>query len=623
MPKKNEELAGTLQEHVRSQLAFKDSTWNEYFSNCDRYYHGFRHNAEWPDGKKRSNIKLNAAADIAETLYSKLLFTLFYAGGENFFDFESVDTKVARANTDRLRYLLNTPYSVSGKTSFFALKRGLRYVIRYGIGATEIAYNDELGRPVLQEVSIRDILWDPSFSPFIDDSEFITRKGFLTLSRLKSYRGLPGYNIPSDKKLADLISEYTPPEYDNADMARADAVIGAIGSDVSGVTSYDTTRESRFRIYRITTSEKVYWLTQIGPEPIVIFEGRNRVGFQPYAFGFYRTLLEAFGGRSLVDIVSGDHDAQQKAVNSMFDIMDLNVMRPRTVQQGSEKTHPWSPGSLSKSANPRDEQTADIRFPPELMALYEQSRQRMNRDAGTNDMAIHGVPTPSNANRTLGGMRMQSASDDARDFATTTELEEIYIAPALTKLLMADATLTPAESRNLGLGRTEKGSSIQNTVDPENLDPLTTITLRGATRMVGIQRLAGMVQPVMQHMFDPQVQAAAALHGFAPNFDEYNDFFHEATGTTRKFNFYSRMSPEQQQQLQSQKLQGDQMKAQSRQQSDELRSQTQVEIERLKQAGLSEKLIVEILKALPALMEGASNGPHSSASAVPEDSGTS
>ena len=622
MPSK-EELAVTLQERVRSQLDFKDNTWNNYFANCDRYYHGFRHNAEWPDGKKRSNMKLNAAADVAETQYSKMLFTLFYSGGENFFDFASVDTAVAKANTERLRYLLHTPFDISGKTSFFSMKRGLRYMLRYGIGAVEIAYHDELERPILQEVSIRDILWDPTFSPFIDESEFITRKGFITLERLKSYRDLPGYNVPTDKELNTLISEHVSPEHDNADMDKADAVLGAIGSDVTGVTSYEPALGPRFRIYRITTREQVYWLTQIGPKPIVLFEGRNRFGFQPYSFGFYRTLLESFGGRSLIDIVSGDHEAQQKAVNTMFDIIDLNALAPRTTQNGSEKTHPWSPGAIAKSNAPQHEQVHQTRFPPELMSMYEQSRQRMNRDAGTNDMAIHGVPTPSNANRTLGGMRLQSASADERDFALITEIEELYIAPGLTKLLMADAELTPPDGRSLGLARTAQGSSIQTAVEVSNIDPLTTITLRGATRMVGVQRLAGALQPVMQHMFDPNVQKMAAQHGWAPNFDEYNDFFHEATGTTRKFSFYTRMSPQQQQNFQSQQLQGEQIKAQSRQQSDEMRSRTQIELERLKQSGLSEERIVEILKALPALIQGGGSGQQSGTSAVPEDSGSS
>ena len=148
MPSTKESLAANLLETFNAYAAYKTSTWEQYFRLCDKFYAGFRKPRNWPGTKKpRSDMKLHVSSDFVETLYSSLAYTLFFSGGENFFDVISTDTERARMITERIRFILHGPYDASGRTSMWGLLRTLRMILKYGIGFASIDYDQNLRAP--------------------------------------------------------------------------------------------------------------------------------------------------------------------------------------------------------------------------------------------------------------------------------------------------------------------------------------------------------------------------------------------------------------------------------------------------------------------------------------------
>src|SRR5690606_37394297 len=191
MPTKSQ-TADELWVKVSDQIAFKQNEWEPYLQTCDKYVAGFRHNRKWETSKKpRSNIKLHTTSDVIETLYSRILFQLFYSGGEDFFDLVSDNPATSRAFTQRLRFLLHAPIDVSGRTSFYALKQSLRSILQYGMGVVSLTYNIDLERPTLAPISVYDLYWSPTTSGWLDDSPEITLKKLIPIDALENYRGLP------------------------------------------------------------------------------------------------------------------------------------------------------------------------------------------------------------------------------------------------------------------------------------------------------------------------------------------------------------------------------------------------------------------------------------------------
>lgn len=589
--------ATKLLERLQAQKDFKDQVWNPYFEKCDKYYIGYKQNRVWKSTKKpRANIKLHATSDIIETLQSRAIFALFHSGGENFFDIVSEDVDVARGYEERTNHILHSPTDLSGRNGFFNLKRAIRYIFTYGIGFTGIAYNPNIARAVINCISVYDIFWDAMNSPWLDDSEWVSVKSTIPIRTLENYRETPGYKIPPEKTLAYLETmDRSQATETQGDFYKADKATRAIGQDATG--SYSSGRApGEIDLYRISSPEEIYWLAEIDGNPYKIFEGPNNLGFQPYCSAVFRPLLDAFGGLSVSDLVSGEHDLQQSVTNTALDILDLRTEPPRTTGAGNVKTKTWDPGALIQTDEAQRDKVLQTDFPGEIFGINAESRARMLRTGGTNEMSLGGTPQPSNANRTLGGIQLQSAASSERHFAAFSDIESTLIVPTLLKALMADQNGLPGNQETIP-GRSFEGGPTQ--IPTANLKGKSvTLTLRGATRMVGVERLAGLVPTVFQYVLDPQIQAQAAKAGYMPDFEEFIDFFADATATSKKYRFYKPITQQQEQRLQQDALQGEQVKAQSRMASDQIKAQTQLKLAELREQGLSDERILKLLDLL-------------------------
>ena len=600
MPIKTDSLASDLLETFNAYSAYKSSTWEQYFRLCDKFYAGFRKPRNWPGTKKpRSDMKLHVSSDFVETLYSSLAYTLFYSGGENFFDIISTDVERARMITERLRFILHGPYDASGRTSMWGLLRTLRMILKYGIGFASIDYDQGLRRPTTSPISPYDLYWSSSTKEWIDDSPFLFQFTRAPLPMLEQWRNLGGYSIPTAKSLKETASNQVSldPMKDAKETA-AQAMTGQnVGADIV------TTGAKFLDLIRVTSRDAIYWLLPVSRDSgaKIIYQGPNRIRAQPYVSSTYRPLLRSLGGVSPVGMLSTEHDLQQVLINSVLDFFELVVSPPRQKGAGTQKQAEWMPGAEIENSNEKikAEPMTLPTIPREVMSMYVESRNRAMRVVGTNEMAVSGSPSPSNANRTLGGIQLQSAAREERQFGVVLELENMLIMPALLKISLTDG----AFSSNLPLleGRGEKNRATQ--VSSEVMAGMPNIEVRGATRMVGVGRLSSAFRPLIQYLLNPMVMAEMAKSGFKVNMPDINQFANDSFGVGSKYSFYIPMSPQEQQQRQQMQMMGDQAKGQQQGKIQQGHDQTKLAIEQLKQQGLSEDRAVEMIETISELLQ--------------------
>ena len=596
--------------------AFKTNSWNEHYRLCDRYFAGFYEGRTWPGtSMQRSDMKLHVTSDLTSTVLSSALHTIFFSGGENFFDIVSDETQIARQLTERLRFILHAPISAAGNTSAWALMRALHYIFKYGIGFCGIDYDYNIRRPTLIEISPYDIYWSSSCGPWIDQSPFVFKFTRQPIEQLDEWRNLKGFNVPSRKHLEEF-SDYS---IDPSLEEKREGAQTLVGEDVR---LYETSLGSKqVDVIRVTTRETVKWLTPGTGEmsPILIFEGPNRLGTQPYVSAVYRPILNGMGGVSPVALLAPEHHLQQRYENSRLDMLELHVNPPQKKEPGMAKDPVWGPGVANDTITDKGSEPVKLPdIPPELFSGYMESRARALRTIGTNEMSITGQPKPSNANRTRGGIELQAAAKEERQFVSMLEIESTLVVPALLKLMLSDRVALPQgalEGLSSQLATTE--------IDPKILQAKMHLEVRGATRMVNLTRLNSVFRDILEYYISPQVQEQAAMQGWMPDFEVLNQFVSDATSTDRKYKLFRRMSEEElqayqqrqqaQQQAQAEAQMGlEQMRSGNRMDVAELQARNKEMLERLKQEGLSEDRANKLLEMFLAPSRvGSSSGSKS------------
>ena len=349
-------------------------------------------------------------------------------------------------------------------------------------------------------------------------------------------------------------------------------------------------------LLRVTTTQMVYWmlLGQERDSAKIVFAGQNYLGAQPYAVGTYRPLIVKMGGLSPVALVAPEHDLQQKLANDALDTLDLNLMPPRRKTPGNERQKEWFPGSfIDSTGSPKEEVYDTQEIPRELGTILGESKSRTFSITGINEMDVSGRPMASNANRTRGGIQLQEAAKEERRFGPTEEIESMLVRPTITKLLMLDAF--HAQSRGIVEGRNQLWQLTQ--VQAQSLTQSFHIEVRGATRMVGIARLANVFPMVMDYVLNPQVQNMAMQSGYIANFEDINRLANEALGLDKKYNFYRAINEQELQMQQQQAAMPKQGQIQSQETIQQRHDQAKIMVEQIKQQGVSNEQAIQLLLA--------------------------
>jgi hypothetical protein len=362
--------------------------------------------------------------------------------------------------------------------------------------------------------------------------------------------------------------------------------------------SIDSTSQARgeqtgVSTYRIDPKHRlvevlVYWsrdrLIWVLSRCFAAINQKNPFGFFPFCKAPFILVEGKAYSMSMPDALENDQKYAQGIRNARLDNLALMLRPPRTRARGSADSpsdRAWAPGQLNQISKPDEEVVAKIENST-ADALREE--QMIHAGAakrfGINDFVQSGVPTPSNANRTAGGVMQQTKNVSQRLWTAVTNFEDYLIVPMLYKMQKMIEKYAPEQLEFMQGDQTA-------VITKEEIGRPVKFKMDAASRMLAKDRLAMFLQPISMLLFNEQVMKQANVQGKTIDFDEWERFFQDATSTSKAYQFFRPMSAQEQQALQQpdpatmMKMQEKMMDAQVRREAMQTKAKTETEIARM------------------------------------------
>jgi hypothetical protein len=537
-----------------------DSKWQ----TCDMLYFGQVERKTW-DGTNipRASLAQPIVFDQVEAALPQITQALF--GQEQWFDVahgKNSDAKQAREVQDHLTYVLEKARDEYGRTSQLEFTRAIKQVLIYGNGGVMAEWDEEMKRPVVQWVDLRDIYVDPGTpTPSLEDAKSIIHRRLMSVDEIEGLRSDDRFDIPSKDTLYSM------------------------AVNRPGVAA-DTTKQSGEMVRRVHYSPGfhdnlplpadknvevlVYWSKSrciwVFNREWVAYNEKNPYGFIPYCFAPCYEVVGRFYGQSFPDVIGDIQLYIQGLRNMRLDELHLALQPPRVRKRGAALSPAqlrWRPGAVMEVENPKEDmiiqfpQGASANIGDEVMSLEISAEKR----TGVNSLSSSGIPRPGNANRTLGGMQMQTQGAAFRLSTIVQHVENYMIIPLLYKLqrviqihsLGQPDMKVPAMSQG-------QATEVPATSFFGNLD----FIVRGSAKMMTKESIAQVFPFLMQNLLQgPFIQELQKV-GQTIDYMELLQMLQDATGVDKKYALIRPLT-EQEKQAQQQpdpKTQMDMQKAQ-------------------------------------------------------------
>jgi hypothetical protein len=394
---------------------------------------------------------------------------------------------------------------------------------------------------------------------------------------LIALRGLPGVSIPDD----DVLHTMAQMRFSSTADMSIDSTSQARGEQ-TGISTYRIDPKHRLvEVLIYWSRDRLIWCLA---RCYAAINQRNPFGFFPFCKAPFILVEGKAYSMSMPDALENDQKYAQGIRNSRLDNLALMLHPPRTQPRGTADTpgsRSWAPGQLNELAKPDehivhtvDNVTADA-FREEQM-IHAGAAKRF----GINDFVQSGVPTPSNANRTAGGVMQQSKNVSQRLWTAVTNFEDYLIVPMLYKMQKMIEKYAPEQLEFMQGDETA-------TITKEEIGRPVKFKMDAASRMLAKDRLAMFLQPISMLLFNEQVMKQANMQGKTINFAEWTRFFQDATSTSKAYDFFRPMSAQEQQALNQpppevmMRMQEKQIDAQVRMQAMQTKAKTETEIARM------------------------------------------
>lgn len=568
-----------------------------------RLYHGVIEERNWPG----TNVKKAALAvpivydqiEAAHPLICEALFSYW----PTFFDVSALPgttTQEAAEQRDVLAATLETPNDASGVTPVTHMKMAVKQAAKYGDGVLELSWDAVQKRTRIEWVDTRDIYLDmTSPGPAADWTPALIHRSLMTVDELADLRGTTGVNIPSDAILNFFAKARF---FTSGDRVKENE--GAARKEMYYISDLRTDpKHQTVEVLKYVTKDRIIWVL-----------GRAWTAInQPNPYGFINyvrapwTLLE---GRpysmSLPDVLEGEQKYAQGIRNARLDNLSLLLNPPRKRALGKPETPSktaWQPGLIDEVSDAKQSEVYTIENATGDALQEEQIiHQGAAKRTGVNEMVQSGIPVPSNANRSATGVAAQQKSVGTRLSSVVANFEEFMIVPMLYKLSAMIAKFAPEQFQVTNKAGHTISASKGTFAKPVQFQ------MQASNRMIVKERLAMFLQPISMLLFNEGVMQQANTQGLTLDFSEWARFFQDATGTSKTYEFFRQMSPQEQQQMQkpdpktAMDWQKAQLEAQTRLQMGQLKAQTETQNAQLdfqaRTHGTAEKSAIEAIKAL-------------------------
>lgn len=474
----------------------------------------------------------------------------------------------ARQKKERLMYLLENPHNKTGNTARNEFLLAEKQLLTYGNGFVGIDHDGETGDPVIAWKDCRDIYLSPGCAtPFIDDSQSLIDRTFLTWDELEALRGQPGISLPPKEALRAMTLQRPA---DTADFTKQNQeayrnIIWRPGYDDS--TDFAPYRGVEVRRY--WDKNRVVWVLNTR---WVMYNQKNPYRLLPYAAAPCYIMPGRFYGMGIADVLEGLQKYSQAILNGRLDELSLQLNPPRATNRSATMTandQLIRPGMTWRYEHPKDDM---ILFPPsgatnngwqEIQFMAQEAQQR----TGVTSMITNGTPMRANASRTATGINAQAAGPTSRLQQIVQQIEDYMVVPLLYKLIAVDAYHAKSGNSSLiGMGPDGKYTD----VSADALSAPTKFRIKGSSRMLTQAKLQQAIPFVMQYFMNGAFVSQLAKTGQTVDYNEVNRMIQDAVGTRTAYNLVRPMSAQEQQAL-SQPSPDAQARLQAQQQANDVR----------------------------------------------------
>lgn len=401
-------------------------------------YYGYVQPRTWEGTSvPRSSISDQLSFDQVEAAHARLCNELF--GNSDVLSIAATGTtqpwEVATVR-DRVDYILDHNLDDYGWSMQLELEQSLKDDLIYGNCYGLLEWDFERKQAIGYRLDPRDVYVDPgSNNPYIERSRATIVRRTLTVDEVDAMRKAKGFNIPP-KPILNYLAQ-------NREAIQADTLKSA--QEAARGQSYQPPPDDWLPL---PSSRMIDVFVFFGRGREIWTLGNQWCAFnQTHPFGCSRIVSapcfpvpNRHYAQSLVDVLDGIQQTKTSLLNWHLDEMALAMRPPRATKRGVIRTPSsltWRPGLVNEFDDPQKDQVV---YQPQgvtsnvwqtLGYLDDQATRR----SGQSGMAIAGIPTPSNANRTRGGVQAQQQGSNERLSRIASNFERYYFVPMIYKML--------------------------------------------------------------------------------------------------------------------------------------------------------------------------------------------
>lgn len=291
-----------------------------------------------------------------------------------------------------------------------------------------------ISKPFLQHRSVKDFYIDPNCpSPNIQEAQYAATRTLLPISLLATYRGRPGFTIPSDDDLFTLSKEKTTTSGDMV-KSQSESYRGA-GSWQPSLDQSKDPRQARVEVIRYWQSGKHVWT--LGRKHVALNRD-NSYGVIPFLGTYYTDVPDRFYALSICDLTEGDQNLAATLLNARLDELNLIIHPPFISKRGSllaTSAAKFRPGGRFELDNPKEDliRMEMGNVTAEAFTEVDQVERRTSKTVGVTDSVGFGVSSAggNSALRSATGVQSQSNAQSSRVHYLVANAEDQFMLPLL------------------------------------------------------------------------------------------------------------------------------------------------------------------------------------------------
>ena len=537
---------------------YRTQNHDRRWSMHDSLYFGFVPPKVW-DGTNvaRASFTQPIVFDQVESALPVIVNNIFGVGPD-WFSVEAApgtDPKEADQVKDAMAYVLEHPKDDFGTNAISEIKLAIRSILLYGNGGITVEWDAVLGRPIVEWVDIRDFYTDPGLAvPGIDEGRSTIRRKFMTIDELLKLKSDKRMSIPPANVLWYMAKNV--PQAPAEQTKRIQEALRNIYFSPGFSDYIPLPADHKVEVLIYYSKSRIIWVLN---KEWVAYNGPNPYGFIPFCFAPCYTVPGRFYAQSIADVQENNQRYTEALLNAHYDELTLLLHPPRVQKRNTLITpaqQKWRPGAVF-SGDSKDDVSL-LQVGNNTQNVFEDIQylaQSATGRTGISPMMAGNIPSPSNANRTLGGMQMQSGGGSSRLSEIVSNIELYLIVPMLYKLYkLIQMHTVPGQS----LPATNAQASYYY-VNADTFQKKVRFRMLAASKMVTRDKLMQIVPFWMQTLSQGHLISALNQTGQTIDFQEIFRMLQDATGVAHLYTLVRPLSQQEQQSMQQQQQQEMQM----------------------------------------------------------------